>query len=121
MAIVGPRPQLVKYLVFMSDDIRQRHTVRPGLTGLAQVKGYNGITWDKKFQYDLEYVDNVSFLNDVRIVLMTVKSVVRREGITEEGCETATDYGDWLVSRGLISETEYALMVSNSWRMTNGK
>lgn len=107
MAIVGPRPQLVKDLVFMSDDIRQRHTVRPGLTGLAQVKGRNGIAWDEKFQCDLEYVDNVSFLNDIRIVFMTVKSVVRREGITEEGCETATDYGDWLLDNGMISQDEY--------------
>ena len=114
MAIVGPRPLLVKDLVFMSDGIRQRHTVRPGLTGFAQVKGRNGIAWDEKFQYDLEYVDNVSFLNDVRIVFMTAKSVVRREGITEEGCETATDYGDWLLSKGMISEADYSSMMNVS-------
>lgn len=107
MSIVGPRPQLVKDLVFMSDEIRRRHTVRPGLTGLAQAKGRNGLSWDKRFQYDLEYVDKCGFFFDLKIILMTVLSVLKREGISEEGCDTSTDYGDWLLSNGMISLDEY--------------
>lgn len=108
MSIVGPRPQLVKDLVFMSDDIRRRHMVRPGLTGLAQAKGRNGISWDEKFRYDLEYVSHISFINDVKIIFLTVASVLKREGITEEGSETATDYGDWLLSEGRVDFSGYA-------------
>ena len=107
MSIVGPRPQLVKDLVFMSDEIRRRHTVRPGLTGLAQAKGRNGLSWDRRFQYDLEYVDKCGFFFDSKIILMTVLSVLKREGISEEGCDTSTDYGDWLLSKGMISLDEY--------------
>lgn len=111
MSIVGPRPQLIKDLVFMSDDIRRRHTVRPGLTGLAQAKGRNGVSWDEKFKYDLEYVSHISFINDVKIIFLTVASVLKREGITEEGSETATDYGDWLLRNGRISQNEYLIIL----------
>lgn len=107
MSIVGPRPQLVKDLVFMSEEIRKRHTVRPGLTGLAQSKGRNGLTWDKRFAYDLEYVNNVGFLYDLKIIFMTIMSVLKREGISEEGCDTSTDYGDWLLNERKISYDEY--------------
>ena len=118
MSIVGPRPQLVKDLVFMSADIRRRHMVRPGLTGLAQAKGRNGISWDEKFRYDLEYVSHISFINDVKIIFLTVASVLKREGITEEGSETATDYGDWLLSVGKIDISTYKcnLSVMKDWR-----
>lgn len=117
MSIVGPRPQLVKDLVFMSDEIRRRHTVRPGLTGLAQAKGRNGLSWDKRFQYDLEYVDKCSFFLDLKIILMTVLSVLKREGISEEGCDTSTDYGDWLLSNGVISQDEYLELIENVGNM----
>lgn len=117
MSIVGPRPQLVKDLVFMSDEIRRRHTVRPGLTGLAQAKGRNGISWDEKFKYDLEYVSHISFINDVKIIFLTVASVLKREGITEEGSETATDFGDWLLSDGKIDISTYKrnLSIMKDW------
>ena len=97
----------------MSDEIRRRHTVRPGLTGLAQAKGRNGISWDEKFKYDLEYVSHISFINDVKIIFLTVASVLKREGITEEGSETATDYGDWLLREGKITEVEYRRLLLN--------
>ena len=81
MSIVGPRPLAVAYLPYYTEEERERHSVRPGLTGLAQVSGRNSITWEEKFSYDLTYVKRVSFLADVKIVLLTVKKVFIREGI----------------------------------------
>ena len=107
MSIIGPRPQLVKDLVFMSDEVRKRHDVRPGLTGLAQAKGRNGLSWDERFAYDLEYVDKCSFLFDVKIIFLTISSVLKREGISEEGMDTSTDYGDWLLKEGYITKETY--------------
>lgn len=82
MSLIGPRPLLVKYLPLYNEEQRHRHDVRPGLTGLAQVNGRNAISWEKKFEYDVEYVRNPSFLLDCRILLQTVKAVVQREGIS---------------------------------------
>ena len=72
MSVVGPRPQLVRDMVFMTDAQRTRHTVRPGLTGLAQVSGRNNITWEQKFEYDLRYIDRITFIGDLKIILQTV-------------------------------------------------
>ena len=69
MSIVGPRPQLVRDMVFMTEEQRKRHSVRQGLTGLAQVNGRNNITWEEKINYDLEYIDNITFINDIKIIL----------------------------------------------------
>lgn len=88
MSIVGPRPLLVEYLPLYNEKQRRRHEVRPGLTGLAQVNGRNLTTWEKRFEYDSEYVDNLSFLLDVKIVLMTVRCVFSRKGISAEGSAT---------------------------------
>ena len=107
MSIVGPRPQLVRDMVFMTPEQRNRHNVRQGLTGLAQCNGRNGISWEKKFEYDLQYVDNITFWGDVKIILKTVVSVFRREGISEENMATAADLGDYLLAKGEITETEY--------------
>ena len=82
MSLIGPRPLLVKYLPLYNEEQRHRHDVRPGLTGLAQVNGRNAISWEKKFEYDVEYVRNLSFLLDCRILLQTVKAVFKREGIS---------------------------------------
>ena len=82
MSLIGPRPLLVKYLPLYNEEQRHRHDVRPGLTGLAQVNGRNAISWEKKFEYDVEYVRNLTFLLDCRILLQTVKAVVQREGIS---------------------------------------
>lgn len=81
MSIVGPRPLLVKYLTLYNDNQRIRHCVRPGLTGYAQSRGRNAITWEKKFEYDVEYVNNISFKMDSSIVLKTIRSVLKKEGI----------------------------------------
>lgn len=82
MSVVGPRPLLIKYLPLYNEEQKHRHDVRPGLTGLAQVRGRNAITWEKKFAYDVEYVRNLSFLLDCRIFLQTVRAVFKREGIS---------------------------------------
>ena len=81
MSIVGPRPLLVKYLPLYNDEQHRRHDVRPGLTGWAQVHGRNLTSWEERFRYDVEYVENISFAMDVKIVLMTVRCVLVREGI----------------------------------------
>lgn len=88
MSLVGPRPLLPEYLPFYSDHQARRHEVLPGLTGLAQVSGRNAQSWDQRFELDVEYVDTLSFWNDVRILFLTVRSVLRREGISAEGHET---------------------------------
>ncbi len=81
LSIIGPRPLTVKYLMYYTKEERRRHEVRPGLTGLAQCMGRNNLSWEEKFAYDVEYVDNVSFLLDVKILFKTVWSVLKREGI----------------------------------------
>lgn len=107
MAIVGPRPQLVRDMVFMTPEQRRRHSVRQGLTGWAQVNGRNGISWEDKFKYDLEYVDKISFLFDVKIIIMTVATVFKRDGITMEDMATAMDLGDYLLRCDIITKEEY--------------
>ena len=88
MSIVGPRPLLVEYLPYYTEQERHRHDVRPGLTGWAQVNGRNAITWEQRFAYDLEYVNSITFLGDVKIVLKTVGKVLKRDGITAENSAT---------------------------------
>ncbi len=109
MSVVGPRPQLVKDLVFMDEATRMRHTARPGLTGLAQVRGRNAIVWEERLQWDLRYIEKVTFLNDLRIILETVKKVFIRSNITETNkeLEVSIDYGDWLLATGKITQEEY--------------
>lgn len=107
MSIVGPRPQLVKDMVFMSKEHRRRHDVRAGLTGLAQVSGRNGISWEEKLDLDLKYIDKITFFEDVKIIIQTVKKVLIRDGINEKGQATGMDYGDWLLMEGRVSKKEY--------------
>ena len=108
MTLIGPRPQLVRDMVFMSEEQRMRHTAKPGLSGLAQVSGRNAISWDRKLQYDLEYIEHVSFGRDLKILFKTVeKAFIKQEGITEEGSVTAADYGDYLLQTKQISKEEY--------------
>ena len=109
MAIVGPRPQLVRDMVFMTEGQRRRHTVRPGLTGLAQVNGRNNISWEEKFEYDLMYIDRgITLRGDACIILKTVGKVLSRRDIVRDGTASDMDYGDWLVSEGKLDRTEYA-------------
>jgi lipopolysaccharide/colanic/teichoic acid biosynthesis glycosyltransferase len=92
MSIVGPRPLLVKYIPRYTPEQRRRHDVRPGLTGIAQINGRNTITWEERFAYDIEYVDNISFIGDIKIILGTVKAVFNRSGITSETSATMEEF-----------------------------
>ena len=107
MSIVGPRPQLVYDMVFMTCDQRKRHSVRQGLTGLAQVNGRNNMTWEKKFEYDLKYIENITFVTDVKIFFQTIGKVFGREGVSAEGMATAENFGDYLLNIGHIDENYY--------------
>ena len=107
MSVVGPRPQLVRDMVFMSDQQRMRHTAKPGLTGLAQVVGRNAITWEEKLDWDLKYIERVTFWNDVKILFQTVVAVFKRSGITDGENATALDYGDALLKAGKVSKEQY--------------
>ena len=92
MSVVGPRPLLVKYLPRYSSRQARRHEVRPGLSGYAQVHGRNAITWEEKFELDVFYVDNISFWMDVKIILLTVKKMVCREGISSQASATMEEF-----------------------------
>lgn len=107
MSVVGPRPQLVRDMVFMDEEQRKRHTVRPGLTGLAQVNGRNNTSWETRFEYDLKYIEKITFLGDVRIILKTIIKCLSRDGISEEGMATSEDFGDYLLKKGEIKQSVY--------------
>lgn len=92
MSIVGPRPLLVQYLERYNEEQRHRHDVRPGLTGLAQVKGRNAITWEEKFRLDLEYVNRITLIGDVKIIIGTVLAVLRKDGISSETSATMEEF-----------------------------
>ena len=107
MSIVGPRPQLVRDMVFMSEEQRQRHSVHPGLTGWAQVNGRNNVTWEEKFSLDLEYIEDISVIKDWKIIFMTVAKVFKKDDISTEGMDTAEDLGDYLLRIGKVNQFEY--------------
>lgn len=109
MSVVGPRPQLVRDMVFFSDKEMQRQSVYPGLTGLAQISGRNNISWEEKFKYDLQYIDRISFLEDMRIIYRTIFKVANQDDINTEGMETAEDYGDWLRRKKLLTDQDYEM------------
>lgn len=92
MSIVGPRPLLVRYLPRYTQEQRRRHEVRPGLTGYAQVHGRNAISWEEKFKLDVEYVDNITLWGDISIILGTVKTVLKRDGISSETSSTMEEF-----------------------------
>ena len=106
MSLIGPRPQLVRDMVFMTKKQRLRHRSKPGISGLAQVSGRNAISWEEKLNLDLKYVRNVNFLDDVKLVLLTIKKVFgRNESSTE--IDITDDYGDSLLKKGKIDKSEY--------------
>ena len=92
MSIVGPRPLLVKYLPRYTEEQRRRHDVRPGFTGLAQINGRNAISWEKKFEYDVQYVENVTFFGDCKIIFQTVGKVLKRDGISSDTSSTMEEF-----------------------------
>ena len=94
--------------MFLTDEQRRRHTVRPGLTGLAQVNGRNNITWEQKFEYDLQYIDRgITFIGDLKIILQTVGKVLKRSDIVRKGTVSDVDYGDWLMMEGKVDQATY--------------
>ena len=108
MSIVGPRPQLVRDMVFMTDAQRKRHSVKPGLSGLAQVSGRNNISWEDKLAYDLEYIENITFLGDIKIIFMSVwKAFIKQADIETDGMATAEDLGDYLLRTCKIDTNVY--------------
>ena len=107
MSIVGPRPLLVRDMIFMTPEQRRRHSVRQGLTGLAQVNGRNNMAWEQKIEYDLKYIKHVSFVTDVRIIGKTFIKVFQRDGVSTEGMDTSEDLGDYLLRKGDIDRIEY--------------
>lgn len=111
MSVIGPRPQLVRDMVFMTDEQRKRHCVRPGLSGLAQTRGRNAISWDNKLATDLEYIQQVTFLGDVKIIFDTVKQVFFKQKGQEDQAvdevDITDDFGDYLLKRGRVSKQEY--------------
>ena len=108
MSVIGPRPQLVRDMTFMTKEQRMRHTAKPGLSGLAQVNGRNAITWEDKLEWDQKYIKKVGFRKDVRIILETVKKAfIKQEGISQDDMATAEDFGDYLLRTGKINLEEY--------------
>lgn len=111
MSVIGPRPQLVRDMVFMTEEQRKRHCVRPGLSGLAQTRGRNAISWDDKLATDLEYIQRITFWGDLKIIFNTVKQVFFHDkGLKADDVdETAItdDYGDYLLKLGRVSREEY--------------
>ena len=108
MSVIGPRPQLVRDMVFMTPEQRMRHTAKPGLSGLAQVNGRNAISWEDKLDWDLKYIEHVTLMNDVKIIADTVKKAfIKQEGIVQDDMATAEDFGDYLLRTGKVNREEY--------------
>ena len=108
MSVIGPRPQLVRDMTFMSKEQRRRHTAKPGLSGLAQVNGRNAISWEDKLNWDLKYINKVSLIEDIKIILSTVKKAfIKQEGITQDDMATAEDFGDYLLRTEKVNVEEY--------------
>jgi len=122
MSVIGPRPQLVRDMVFMTTEQRMRHTAKPGLSGLAQVMGRNAITWEEKISWDLKYIQHITFCEDVKLVWLTFKKVFVRSNITvpDKEIDVTMDYGDSLLSRGQISKEKYEELQSKAKQLLKG-
>lgn len=111
MSVIGPRPQLVRDMVFMTPEQRRRHCVRPGLSGLAQIRGRNAISWDAKLAADIEYIDKITFSGDMMIIINTVKLVFfkqkRQKKQDVDETDITDDFGDYLLKNGRVSKEEY--------------
>ena len=114
MSFVGPRPQLVQDMLFMTPKQRQRHQVMPGLSGLAQINGRNEISWEEKLAWDLKYIQHISFRMDIVILLNTTKKVLLKENISSKGMETSENLGDYLLRTNKIKMDVYIKKVEIS-------
>lgn len=122
MSVIGPRPQLVRDMTFMTKEQRARHTAKPGLSGLAQVNGRNGISWEEKLDWDRKYIQNVSFAGDVKIIVDTVKKAfIKQEGITQDDMATAEDFGDYLLRMGKVDVDTYRENQAKAREILGGK
>ena len=122
MSVIGPRPQLVRDMTFMTKEQRARHTAKPGLSGLAQVNGRNGISWEEKLEWDRQYIQNVSFAGDVKIIFDTVKKAfIKQEGITQDNMATAEDFGDYLLRTGKVDVDIYKENQAKAKEILSGK
>lgn len=120
MSVIGPRPQLVRDMVFMTEEQRMRHTAKPGLSGLAQVMGRNAISWEEKFKWDLAYTEKVSFFGDVKIIFLTVKKVFGK-GESSDELDIADDYGDLLLKTGKVSRSCYEELQKKAAALLNSR
>lgn len=122
MSVIGPRPQLVRDMTFMTKEQRSRHTAKPGLSGLAQVNGRNGISWEEKLDWDRKYIQNVSFAGDVKIIFDTVKKAfIKQEGITQDDMATAEDFGNYLLRAGKVDVDTYRENQAKAREILGGK
>ena len=112
MSVVGPRPLLIKDMVFMTNEQRQRHQVRQGLTGLAQISGRNNIDWIDKLTLDVQYIGNISFINDLKIIFNTIFKVFKREDTVREGTESDMDLGDYLLKEKYLTKAKYYMLLN---------
>ena len=120
MSVIGPRPLLVKDYVFFDEKILKRQSVKPGLSGLAQISGRNNISWEDKFRLDLEYIEKVSFAKDASLVFKTIfKAFVKHDNVSREGYSTDIDYGDYLLLNKQISDEIYSEKLKISERLLN--
>ena len=121
MSVIGPRPQLVRDMTFMTDEQRKRHTAKPGLSGLAQINGRNAISWEDKINWDLKYIEQVSLTEDLRILFSTVKKAfIKQEGITQDDMVTAEDFGDYLLRTKKIDQETYDKKQAEAKLILNG-
>jgi len=119
MAIIGPRPQLVRDMVFMTETQRLRHTVRPGLSGLAQINGRNAINWDSKLSFDLEYIENITFAQDMKIIFRTVCQLLKHSDEFDGEIEIVEDFGDYLLRIGRVEREEYDKNIEEAKELIN--
>ena len=120
MSMVGPRPQLVRDMVFFTEEEMHRQDATPGLTGLAQISGRNNIDWKERFAYDLKYIEKISLQEDLRIIWRTIFKVGNQENIATDGMETSEDYGDWLLRNCFIEKDFYIERQNKAQKLIKG-
>jgi lipopolysaccharide/colanic/teichoic acid biosynthesis glycosyltransferase len=118
MSVVGPRPQSIENCLFMSVDQFKRHSVKPGLTGLSAIKGRNGIPWNKKIQYDLDYLNRKSIFLDIKIIIITFFKVILSENVFSEGTLSSHQMGDYLLAENKITPSEFKMIQKRAIKLS---